>query len=76
MGLPVYKNQFIITMQETSIVGYLAIMDLTRASDIITSRTLNALFGLIVISILYLLLGWIGGKCLDLLSHKKHLEVF
>ena len=76
MGLPVYKNQFIITMQETSIVGYLAIMDLTRASDIITSRTLNALFGLIVISILYLLLGWIGGKCLDLLSHKKQLEVF
>ena len=76
MGLPVYKNQFIITMQETSIVGYLAIMDLTRASDIITSRTLNALFGLLVISILYLLLGWIGGKCLDLLSHKKHLEVF
>ncbi|MDO4740979.1 MAG: ABC transporter permease subunit [Eubacteriales bacterium] len=72
-ALPVYKNQFVITLQETSIVGYLAIQDLTRASDIITSRTLDAFFGLIVISLLYLFIGWLTGLLLDLLGKKKHL---
>ena len=74
MALPVYKNQFIITLQETSIVGYLAIIDLTRASDIVTARTLNAMFGLVAISILYLILGWVGNGILTLISRRKHLE--
>ena len=34
-ALPVYKNQVISCLQETSVVGYLAILDLTRASDIV-----------------------------------------
>lgn len=72
-AMPVYKNQFIITLQETSIVGYLAIQDLTRASNIVTSRTLDAFFGLIVISLLYLIIGWLACGLLDILSHKKHL---
>ncbi|MGN0405239.1 MAG: amino acid ABC transporter permease [Bariatricus sp.] len=72
-ALPIYKNQFIITLQETSIVGYLAVVDLTRASDIVTSRTMDALFGLIVISILYLIIGWAGNALLSLLGHQKHL---
>lgn len=73
MALPVYKNQFVITLQETSIVGYLAILDLTRASDVIISRTLDALLGLVVISVIYLLIGYLGGLLLDLLEKKKHL---
>lgn len=72
-ALPVYKNQFVLTLQETSIVGYLAIMDLTRASEIVTSRTLDALFGLITISIIYLLIGLAGNRLLGLLGHTKHL---
>ena len=72
-ALPIYKNQFIITLQETAIVGYLAIVDLTRASDIVSARTLNAMFGLIVISVLYLLIGWAGNSLLSLLGHQKHL---
>lgn len=72
-ALPVYKNQFVITLQETSIVGYLAIMDLTRASEVVTSRTYDALFGLIFVSILYLLIGYLGNLLLNLLGKKKHL---
>lgn len=72
-ALPIYKNQFIITLQETAIVGYLAIVDLTRASDIVSARTLNAMFGLLVISVLYLLIGWAGNSLLSLLGHQKHL---
>lgn len=72
-ALPVYKNQFVITLQETSIVGYLAIVDLTRASDIVTARTLDAMFGLISIAVLYLLIGWAGSALLNVLGHRKHL---
>lgn len=72
-ALPLYKNQFIITMQETSIVGYLAIMDLTRASSIVTARTLDALFGLLVITIIYFGIGIVFQQLLGLLGRRKHL---
>ena len=72
-ALPVYKNQFVITLQETSVVGYLAIMDLTRASEVVTSRTYDALFGLIFVSVLYLLIGYLGNLMLSLLGREKHL---
>jgi His/Glu/Gln/Arg/opine family amino acid ABC transporter permease subunit len=38
-AMPLYTDQFIIALQETSVVGYLALVDLTRASSIISSRT-------------------------------------
>ena len=38
-ALPLYQNQFVATMQETSIVGYLAVIDLTRASSIVSRVT-------------------------------------
>ncbi len=72
-ALPLFKNQFISTLQETSIVGYLAIMDLTRASSIITSRTLDAFFGLICVSIIYLIIGYAGRSLLGLLGRRKHI---
>ena len=70
---PVYKNQFVSTMQETSVVGYIAIMDLTRASSVVTARTLDALFCLIVISLVYLIIGLIGQGIISLFGRKKHL---
>jgi len=72
-AIPLYKNQFIITLQETSLVGTLAVMDITKASNIVTSRTLDAFFGLILISVIYLIIGFICSKLLGLLSIKKHL---
>ena len=70
----VYKNQLIITMQETSIVSYMAIMDLTRASELIISRTFNAFFSLITIAILYMVLGKILMKIIDIFGKEKHLN--
>jgi len=72
-AIPLYKNQFIITLQETSLVGTLAVQDLTKASNIVTSRTLDAFFGLILISIVYLLVGFICSKLIDLLRIKRHI---
>lgn len=74
VALPVYKNQFIVTLQETSIVGFLAVQDLTRASNIIASRTLDPFFSVIVISIAYLVIGFIASRLLSLLELKKHIS--
>lgn len=56
-ALPLYQNQFVATMQETSVVGYLAVIDLTRASSIVSSRTLDAFAGLLTITLIYFLIG-------------------
>jgi polar amino acid transport system substrate-binding protein len=51
--LPVYKGELISLVKTTSIVGYIAVQDLTKASDIIRSRTFDAFFPLIVTALLY-----------------------
>ena len=69
-ALPLYQNQFVATMQETSVVGYLAVIDLTRASSIVSSRTLDSFVGLFTITLLYFLIGSaVKGLC-RLLSRK------
>ncbi len=57
--LPVYKGEFISLLKMTSIVGYIAVQDLTKASDIIRSRTFDAFFPLIMAAVLYLVLAWL-----------------
>lgn len=57
--LPVYKGEFITLVKMTSIVGYIAVQDLTKASDIIRSRTFDAFFPLVMIAILYFLISFI-----------------
>jgi polar amino acid transport system substrate-binding protein len=57
--LPVYKGEFISLVKMTSIVGYIAVQDLTKASDIIRSRTFDAFFPLIIVAILYFAIAWV-----------------
>jgi polar amino acid transport system substrate-binding protein len=57
--LPVYKGEFISLVKMTSIVGYIAVQDLTKASDIIRSRTFDAFFPLIMAAVIYLLIAWL-----------------
>ncbi len=52
--MPVYKGEFISLLKSTSIVGYVAIQDLTKASDIVRGRTYEAFFPLIATAIIYL----------------------
>ncbi len=61
--LPVYKGEFISMVKMTSVVGYIAVQDLTKATDLIRSRTFEAFFPLILTAVLYFLLAW----CLTLL---------
>lgn len=57
--LPVYNGEIISLLKSTSIVGYIAVQDLTKMSDIIRSRTYEAFFPLIVTAVIYFLLAWI-----------------
>ncbi len=57
--LPVYKGECISLVKMTSIVGYIAVQDLTKASDIIRSRTFDAFFPLVMVAILYFLIAWV-----------------
>lgn len=66
--LPIYKGEFISLVKMTSIVGYIAVQDLTKASDIIRSRTFDAFFPLIMIAILYFLISWSLMQFLDYLE--------
>ena len=56
--LPVIKGEFISLVKTTSVVGYITIEDLTKASDIIRSRTYDAFFPLIVTAIIYFFSAW------------------
>lgn len=52
--LPALGNEFIVLLKETSVLGYVAGMDLTKASDIIRGRTYDAFFPLIAVALIYL----------------------
>jgi len=66
--LPVYKGEFISLVKMTSIVGYIAVQDLTKASDIIRSRTFDAFFPLVMVAILYFLISWLLTQSLEYLE--------
>lgn len=52
--LPALGNEFIVLLKETSVLGYAAGMDLTKAGDIIRGRTYDAFFPLIAVALIYL----------------------
>ena len=68
--LPVYKGEFISMVKMTSIVGYVAVEDLTKASDIIRSRTFDAFFPLVTVAILYFLISWVMIQALGYLERR------
>ena len=64
--LPVYKGELISLVKMTSIVGYVAVQDLTKASDIIRSRTFDAFFPLIMTAVLYFFISWVLLELLEM----------
>ena len=53
--LPALANEFIVLLKETSVAGYVGIMDLTKAGDLIRGRTFEAFMPLIAVAIIYLI---------------------
>ncbi len=53
--LPTLLNEVIALLKETSVAGYVGIMDLTKAGDLIRGRTFEAFMPLFAVAIIYLL---------------------
>jgi polar amino acid transport system substrate-binding protein len=59
--LPAYKGEIVGLIKATAIVGYIAVQDLTKMGDIVRSRTYEAFFPLIAVTVIYFVLeGLIG----------------
>jgi polar amino acid transport system substrate-binding protein len=73
--LPSYKGAIAALIKETSIVGYIAVQDLTKMGDIVRSRTYDAFFPLIAVSLIYFILAaiinWIIGRLLNRTNPKR-----
>lgn len=54
--IPTLANEFIVLLKETSVAGYIALIDLTKAADIIRSKTYSAFMPLIAVALIYLIL--------------------
>lgn len=67
-ALPAMCNEFIALLKESSIVGYIGLMDLTKAGDIIRSNTYEAILPLCAVALVYLIIVMImtaGVGCLE-----------
>ena len=54
--MPAYQGEIVGLIKATAIVGYIAVQDLTKMGDIVRSRTYEAFFPLIAVTVIYFLL--------------------
>ena len=54
--LPAIGNEFIALLKETSVIGFLGVIDLTKAAERVISRTANVYFPYLSIAAIYLIL--------------------
>ena len=68
--LPALGNEFITLLKETSVAAYIGILELTKASDIISSRTYDYFFPLIIVAIIYLIMTLGLSKLVNLMERR------
>ena len=68
--LPALANEFIALLKETSVAGYVAVKDLTKAGDIIRSRTYSPFLPLLAVAAIYLVLVIFFSKLVALLERR------
>lgn len=68
--LPALCNEFISLLKETSISGYIGLMDLTKGGDIIRSVTYEAFMPLIAVAAIYLIMVMGLSRLVNLLERK------
>ena len=68
--LPTLANEFIVLMKETSVAGYIALEDLTKAGDVIRSRTYSAMMPFLAVALLYLIMVMLFSYLVKLLERR------
>ena len=51
--MPGYRGEVVGLIKATAVVGYIAVQDLTKVGDIVRSRTYEAFFPLIAVTVIY-----------------------
>ena len=64
--LPTLLNEFIALLKETSVAGYVGVIELTKSGNVIAGRTFNYFIPLFTVAIIYLtsviILTWLVGR--------------
>lgn len=68
--LPALANEFIVLLKETSVSGYVGLMDLTKAGDNIRGRTYSAFMPLIAVALIYLVVVIFFSKLITILERR------
>ena len=68
--LPAIGNECIALLKETSVAGYVAIVDITRAATNIRNKTFDAVNPIILLAIIYLVMVVIMTKLLAILERR------
>lgn len=70
MFLPVYSAEIVGLIKATSVVGYIAVNDLTKMGDIIRGNTYEAFFPLIAVAVIYFMITWSAAALLGMVQKK------
>ena len=74
--LPALANEFIVLLKETSVAGYVAVMDLAKGGDIIRGRTFSPFMPLIAVALIYLVMvvffTWLVSRLERRLRNSEH----
>lgn len=68
--LPTLLNEFIALLKETSIAGYVGVMDLTRAANSIRGATFSAFMPLIALALIYLVIVLLMTKLVGIVERR------
>jgi len=69
-ALPPLCNEFIILFKDTALVGFIGVQEMTRAANLITSRTFNPFVSLLTVALIYLTIVLILTKLLSILERR------
>lgn len=70
--LPAIGNEMIALLKETSVAGYVAVTDLTRAGNLVRNNTYDAINPLMAVALTYLVLVVILTKALSAFERRLH----
>ena len=68
--LPAYSGEVVGLIKSTAIVGYIAVQDLTKMGDIVRSRTYEAFFPLIAVTVIYFVLEALLGFAVKMIGSR------
>ena len=68
--LPTLCNEFIVLLKETSVAGYVGVIDLTKAGNTIAGRTFSYFIPLITVAVIYLIVVIILTKLVGILERR------